>query len=59
MTRGVLIAATGLILVLWGLPAAHRLTRRTAVAAACAFVLGVALLLLGTLLMAVPGFFGG
>jgi hypothetical protein len=59
MTRGMLIAAAGLILALWGLPAAHRLPRRAAVAAACAFVLGVALLLVGTLLMAVPGFFGG
>jgi hypothetical protein len=59
MTSGLLIAAAGLLLILWSLPACHRLPRRAAVAAACLFVLGVALLLVGTLLMAVPGFFGG
>lgn len=59
MTRALILTAAGLLFILWGVPAAHRLPQRAAVAAACLFVLGVALLLVGALLLAVPGFFGG
>jgi hypothetical protein len=45
--------------VVWGLPAAHRLKPPWDAAAALAVLAGVALSLLGTLLVAVPGFFTG
>lgn len=51
--------AAGLVLVGWGLPAAHRLRSPLDIPAALAVPAGVLLGLLGTLLLAVPGFFKG
>lgn len=51
--------AAGLALVCWGLPAAHRLRSPLDIAATLAVPAGVLLGLLGTLLLAVPGFFKG
>lgn len=56
--HGAMIAA-GLVLVGWGLPAAHRLRSPLDIPAALAVPAGVLLGLLGTLLLAVPGFFKG
>jgi len=56
--HGAMIAA-GLVLVAWGLPAAHRLRSPLDIPAALAVPAGVLLGLLGTLLLAVPGFFKG
>ena len=49
----------GLALVIWGLPAAHRLQKPWDAAAALAVLAGVIVALLGTLLTFVPGFFKG
>ncbi len=49
----------GLALVIWGLPAAHRLKKPWDAAAALAVLAGVIVALLGTLLTVVPGFFKG
>ena len=49
----------GLALVIWGLPAAHRLKKPWDAAAALAVPAGVIVALLGTLLTFVPGFFKG
>jgi hypothetical protein len=51
--------AAGLGAVVWGLPAAHRLTRPWDVLAALAVLAGVIMALMGTLLVTVPGFFKG
>jgi len=50
---------TGLALVGWGLPAAHRQKSPLDIAAALAVLAGVLLGLLGTLLLVAPGFFKG
>ncbi|WP_129125154.1 hypothetical protein [Geomonas oryzae] len=52
-------ALFGVALIFWGLPAAHRLRSPLNVLAAAAVLLGVALLLLGTLLTVAPNFFRG
>jgi hypothetical protein len=62
--KGVLLLHLGMIcsglgVVVWGLPAAHRLNPPWDAAAAVAVLAGVLLALLGTLLVAVPGFFAG
>ncbi len=49
----------GLALVIWGLPATHRLKKPWDAAAALAVLAGVIVALLGTLLTVVPGFFKG
>ncbi len=54
-----LMIVAGLVLVVWGLPAAHRLRRPYDILAALAVLAGVIVALLGTLLTAVPGFFKG
>ncbi|HEY6837700.1 MAG TPA: hypothetical protein VI389_03070 [Geobacteraceae bacterium] len=54
-----LMIVAGLVLVVWGLPAAHRLRRPYDILAALAVLVGVIVALLGTLLTAVPGFFKG
>ena len=51
--------AAGLGAVAWGLPAAHRLPRPWDIPAALAVLAGVTTVLLGTLLLTVPGFFKG
>ncbi len=47
----------GLGLVVWGLPAAHRLRRPWDTVAALAVLVGLCAAIFGTLLAAVPGFF--
>lgn len=54
-----LILAAGLAAVIWGLPAAHRFKPPFDTAAALVALLGLIAALLGTLLIAVPGFFNG
>ena len=54
---GMIVA--GLAAVAWGLPAMHRLQGIRGVLAALAVLAGVIAALLGTLLLAVPGFFEG
>jgi hypothetical protein len=54
-----IMAISGLGLVGCGLPAAHRLPRPWHILAACAVVVGVAVTLIGTLLVVVPNFFKG
>ncbi len=49
----------GLAAVAWGLPATHRLRPPLDILAAATVLAGVVLALLGTLLLAVPGFFKG
>ncbi|HEY6874572.1 MAG TPA: hypothetical protein VI298_17775 [Geobacteraceae bacterium] len=49
----------GVAAAAWGLPAAHRLKPPLDILAAVAVLAGVVLALLGTLLLAVPGFFQG
>jgi hypothetical protein len=49
----------GVAAAAWGLPAAHRLQGIKAAVAAVTVLAGVILVLLGTLLLAVPGFFEG
>ena len=58
LLHGVLVAA-GLALVVWGLPASHRLKGWPGIPAAIAVLAGVLLALLGTLLVAAPDFFKG
>lgn len=53
------LALAGLALVIWGLPASHRLRPPLDIAAAFAVLVGVAAALLGTLLIVAPGFFQG
>ncbi|HEX9080380.1 MAG TPA: hypothetical protein VF795_12375 [Desulfuromonadaceae bacterium] len=47
----------GLGAVCWGLPAAHRLARPLDIAAALAVLAGVAVTVLGVLLLIIPNFF--
>jgi hypothetical protein len=47
----------GVAAAAWGLPAAHRLPGVRGVLAAVAVLAGVILVLMGTLLLVVPGFF--
>ncbi len=56
--HGIMIVA-GVAAAAWGLPAAHRLKAPLDILAAVAVLAGVALALLGTLLLTVPGFFQG
>lgn len=49
----------GLAGIVWGLPAAHRLPRPMDIVAALVVFVGLAVALLGVLLVAVPGFFKG
>lgn len=51
------LALGGLLLIGWGLPAAHRLKSPLDVLAALAVLVGVLAALLGALLTVVPGFF--
>ncbi|MRR53818.1 MAG: hypothetical protein EG822_04795 [Deltaproteobacteria bacterium] len=51
--------ATGLALIIWGLPAAHRLRNPLNCLAALAVLAGVIAGLIGTLLILVPDFFKG
>ena len=54
---GLIIA--GLALIVWGLPAAHRLRRPWDAVAALAVLAGLCAAIVGTLLTAVPGFLKG
>jgi hypothetical protein len=53
------MAFSGIALVCWGLPAAHRLKSPLDILAAFAVLAGLVVALLGALLIAVPGFFQG
>jgi hypothetical protein len=53
------LVATGVALLVWGLPAAHRLEGMASIFAATAVLAGTLLALIGTLLVAVPDFFKG
>ena len=53
------LVAFGLILLAWGLPAAHRLSRPWHILAALGAILGLVLTILGTLLCVIPNFFKG
>ena len=53
------MALTGIALILWGLPAAHRLRSPFDILAALAVLTGLVAALLGALLICVPGFFQG
>lgn len=55
----VAMAVSGIALICWGLPAAHRLKNPLDILAALAVLVGVVVALLGALLIAVPGFFSG
>lgn len=48
----------GLAAIVWGLPAAHRLTRPWDILAALLVLCGTVAALFGALLVVVPGFFG-
>lgn len=54
---GLIVA--GLVALVWGLPAAHRLARPYDLLAAVAVLAGLAAALLGALLVTVPRFFQG
>lgn len=49
----------GVVMIAWGLPAAHRLRYPFDILAAFLVLVGTAAALLGALLTAVPGFFQG
>jgi len=53
------MALAGIALILWGLPAAHRLKSPFDILAALAVLAGLVAALLGALLICVPGFFQG
>lgn len=55
----VAMVLSGLALIFWGLPAAHRLKSPFDILAALAVLAGLVAALLGALLIAVPGFFQG
>jgi hypothetical protein len=59
MFFALVLIATGLLLTGWGFPASHRLKALPGVIATMAIPAGIVLFLLGTLLLAVPGFFRG
>jgi ABC-type uncharacterized transport system permease subunit len=52
-TRYLIMILAGLVLTVWGFPAAYRLSRPWHLLAALAGILGI---LFGTLLLVVPGF---
>ena len=52
------LIAVGGVAVVWGLPAAHRLAKPWDILAAFAVLCGLVAILLGALLVVVPGFFG-
>jgi len=54
-----LLTVSGIALVAWGLPAAHRLRSPLDILAAAAVLTGVLMGLTGALLLAVPNFFQG
>ena len=53
------MALSGMALIIWGLPAAHRLKSPFDILGALAVLVGLLLALLGGLLIAAPGFFQG
>jgi hypothetical protein len=53
----IVMALAGVALVVWGLPASHRLKSPLDALAAVAVLMGVVLALLGTLLAVAPRFF--
>lgn len=53
------MALLGMALIIWGLPAAHRLKSPFDILGALAALVGLLLVLLGALLIAAPGFFQG
>jgi hypothetical protein len=55
--RYLLLAALGLALIAWGLPASHRLKAPWNSLAALVVLAGVGLLMLGALLTVLPDFF--
>ncbi len=59
MLLHVFMIAAGIAAVCWGLPAAYRLKSPLDIAAALVTLAGVAVALLGVLLVTVPGFFQG
>ena len=59
LLHGTLLTTGGIILVAWGLPAAHRLKNPFNCLAALAVLAGVIAGLIGTLLILVPDFFKG
>jgi len=54
-----IMVVAGVVIIGWGLPAAHRLKFPFDIAAALAALFGLVSALLGVLLLAVPGFFKG
>ena len=59
MTLSVAMILAGVGAAAWGLAAVHRLQGLRGVLAAIAVLAGVILLLMGVLLLVVPGFFEG
>jgi hypothetical protein len=59
MLLHILMIAAGIAGVGWGLPAAYRLKSPMDIVAALVTLVGVAVALLGVLLVTVPGFFQG
>jgi hypothetical protein len=57
--QAVALIAGGVVAVVWGLPAMHRLRAPFDILASLTVLLGVALALLGVLIFTVPGFFKG
>lgn len=55
--RYIPLIIAGLVGIVWGLPAAHRLKSPLDIAAAAAVLCGVIVFALGILLTFVPGFF--
>ena len=53
----ILLVIAGLAVIIWGVPAAHRLKSPLDIAAAFAVLCGVVIFTLGVLLTFVPGFF--
>ena len=53
------LAVSGVALICWALPAAHRVRAPFDILAALAVLAGTVAALLGALLIAVPGFFQG
>lgn len=59
LLHGTLLTTGGIILIAWGLPAAHRLQNPLNCLAALAVLAGVIVAVIGTLLILVPDFFKG
>lgn len=53
------LAVAGIALICWGLPASHRLRAPFDILASLAVLAGLAVALLGTLLIVAPRFFQG